>query len=262
MWLPHGVKYTHSRKGKFMQTYSISQVAKIFKITKYTIRHYIDEQLLTPLKDEVNGYYVFSEEDLYKLYQVITFRKIGYSISSIKKILVQNDLVNVFEIAENKIQNKIDELVKIKSSIQEVIQAQEKTNLNEFYFCDKSVRFLKRIPENLLEQGQVNLFTASNSGFVQLENIFYLIDKERHYVTYSRTQADDYDYKVDSATYACKDILVADEQGLEKQIELFQNDHLIQTSLVSGSGVMLCYENILKSLAYSEETIFTIEAKL
>jgi len=25
---------------------------------------------------------------------------------------------------------------------------------------------------------------------------------------------------------------------------------------------MLCYENILKSLAYSEETVFTIEVKL
>lgn len=245
-----------------MQTYSISQVAKIFKITKYTIRHYVDEQLLIPVKDEVSGYYVFSEEDLYRLYQVITFRKIGYSISSIKEILVQNDLVNVFEIAENKIQNKIDELVKIKSSIQEVIQAQEKTNLNEIYFCEKSERFLKRIPENLLEEGQVNLFTASNSGFVQLENINYLIDKEGNYVTYSRSQFDDYDCKLYPGTYACKDILVADEQSLENQIEVFKNDPLIKSSLASRCGIMLCYENILKSLAYSEETVFTIEVKL
>ncbi|MBZ5962926.1 MerR family transcriptional regulator [Leuconostoc gasicomitatum] len=245
-----------------MQTYSISQVAKIFKITKYTIRHYVDEHLLVPLKDEVNGYYIFSEEDLYRLYQVITFRKIGYSISSIKKILVQNDLVNVFEIAENKIQNKIDELVEIKSSIQEVIQAQETTNLNEIYFCEKSERFFKRIPKNLLEEGQVNLFTASNSGFVQLENINYLIDKEGNYVTYSRARFDDYDCKIYPGTHACNDILVADEQSLEKQIEVFKNDHLIKSSLASGSGIMLCYENILKSLAYSEETVFTIEVKL
>lgn len=245
-----------------MQTYSISQVAKIFKITKYTIRHYIDEHLLEPLKDEVNGYYVFSEEDLYRLYQVITFRKIGYSISSIKELLVQNDLVNVFEIAENKIQNKIDELVKIKSSIQEVIQAQKKTNLNEIYFCEKSERFLKRIPESFLEEGEVNLFTASNSGFVQLENINYLIDTEGNYATYSRAQFDDYDCKLYSGTYACKDILVANEQSLEKQIEVFKSDHLIQTSLASGNSSIFCYENILKSLAYSEETVFTIEAKL
>lgn len=245
-----------------MQTYSISQVAKIFKITKYTIRHYVDEHLLVPLKDEVNGYYIFSEEDLYRLYQVITFRKIGYSISSIKKILVQNDLVNVFEIAENKIQNKIDELVEIKSSIQEVIQAQETTNLNEIHFCEKSERFFKRIPKNLLEEGQVNLFTASNSGFVQLENINYLIDKEGNYVTYSRARFDDYDCKIYPGTHACNDILVADEQSLEKQIEVFKNDHLIKSSLASGSGIMLCYENILKSLAYSEETVFTIEVKL
>lgn len=245
-----------------MQTYSISQVSKIFKITKYTIRHYVDEHLLAPLKDEVNGYYVFSEEDLYRLYQVITFRKIGYSISTIKEILVQNDLVNAFKIAENKIQNKIDELVQIKSSIQEIIQTQEKTILNEIYFCEKSKRFLKKIPENLLEEGQVNLFKASNSDFVELENIHYLVDTGGNYVTYSRSRFDDYDYKLDSGTYACKDILVADEQSLEKQIEVFKNDPLIKSSLASGCGIMLCYENILKSLAYSEETVFTIEVKL
>ncbi|WP_338752887.1 MerR family transcriptional regulator [Leuconostoc mesenteroides] len=245
-----------------MQTYSISQVAKIFKITKYTIRHYVDEHLLEPLKDEVNGYYVFSEEDLYRLYQVITFRKIGYSISTIKEILVQNDLVNAFKIAETKIQNKIDELVQIKSSIQEIIQTQEKTILNEIYFCEKSKRFLKKIPENLLEEGQVNLFKASNSDFVELENIHYLVDTGGNYVTYSRSRFDDYDYKLDPGTYACKDILVADEQSLEKQIEVFKNDPLIKSSLASGCGIMLCYENILKSLAYSEETVFTIEVKL
>lgn len=115
---------------------------------------------------------------------------------------------------------------------------------------------------NLFEKGEVNLFTASNIRFIQLENINYLIDTEENYVTYSRAQFDDYDCKLYSGTYACKDILVANEQSLEKQIEVFKSDQLIQTSLESGKSSIPCYENILKSLAYREETVFTIAAKL
>lgn len=102
-----------------MQTYSASELARIFKITKFAIRHYVDKQLLMPLKDEASGYYIFSETDLYKLYQVISFRKIGYSIKSIKELLIQNNHANTFKIAEQKIQDQIDELIQIKHSIQD-----------------------------------------------------------------------------------------------------------------------------------------------
>lgn len=50
-----------------MQTYSIAEVAKIFNTTKYTIRHYVDAQLLTPTKNAGNGYYAFTDADLYRL---------------------------------------------------------------------------------------------------------------------------------------------------------------------------------------------------
>ncbi|WP_224143139.1 hypothetical protein [Leuconostoc gasicomitatum] len=86
--------------------------------------------------------------DLYKLYQVIAFRKIGYSIKSIKELLIQKDHANIFKIAEQKIQDQIAELVKIKHSIQEIIQAQTNTSLNKIYFCEKENRFLKKIPAN------------------------------------------------------------------------------------------------------------------
>ncbi|MBZ6010911.1 MerR family transcriptional regulator [Leuconostoc gelidum] len=245
-----------------MQTYSISELARIFKITKYTIRHYVDEQLLLPLKDEVSGYYIFSETDLYKLYQVITFRKIGYSIKSIKELLIQNDHANTFKIAEQKIQDQIDELVQIKHSIQEIIQAQTNTPLNEIYFCEKGNQFLKKIPANLLAEGHVNLSVATKNELVQLENVYYIINRNSSYVSYIVGQADNYDYKLASGTYACKDVLVKDEKSLDSQIQMFINDIFIQSRLLSGNGELFCYENIFKSLAYNEETVFTIGAEL
>ncbi|MDU7281851.1 MAG: MerR family transcriptional regulator, partial [Leuconostoc citreum] len=79
-----------------MQNYSISELARIFKITKYTIRHYVDEGLLSPEKNSVSGYYTFSETDLYRLYQILTFRKIGYAVKDIKKLLEQDNFTDVF----------------------------------------------------------------------------------------------------------------------------------------------------------------------
>lgn len=245
-----------------MQTYSASELARIFKITKYAIRHYVDKQLLMPLKDEASGYYIFSETDLYKLYQVISFRKIGYSINSIKELLIQNNHANTFKIAEQKIQDQIDELIQIKHSIQDIIQAQTNTQLNEIYFCEKEDRFLTKIPENLLDKGYVNLLEATKTELVQLENIYYIINKNSSYVLCIAGQSDKYDYKLSSGTYACKDVLVKDEKSLNRQIEMFSNDNFIQSKLISGNSELFCYENIFKSLAYNEGTVFTIEVEL
>lgn len=90
-----------------MQTYSIAEVAKIFNTTKYTIRHYVDAQLLTPTKNAGNGYYAFTDADLYRLYQVITFRKIGYTIAEIKTVLSEGELINAFKFADQKYSNKL-----------------------------------------------------------------------------------------------------------------------------------------------------------
>jgi DNA-binding transcriptional MerR regulator len=63
-----------------MQNYSISELARIFKITKYTIRHYVDEGLLSPEKNSVSGYYTFSEK-----------RVIRHTVNSLKTKSVLNN---------------------------------------------------------------------------------------------------------------------------------------------------------------------------
>ena len=54
-----------------MELLSTGQLAKLFDIPKGTIRHYINEELLTPIVNEENGYQQFTEKDVYKLYQII-----------------------------------------------------------------------------------------------------------------------------------------------------------------------------------------------
>ncbi|EAH0334770.1 MerR family transcriptional regulator, partial [Listeria monocytogenes] len=53
-----------------MLTLSTGEIAQLFQISKYKIRHYIDEGILVPKRNPENGYYYFEEADIYRLYQI------------------------------------------------------------------------------------------------------------------------------------------------------------------------------------------------
>lgn len=75
-----------------MKLLTTSELASLFSISKHTIRHYIDIELLTPKERKENGYFFFYEENVYKLYQILVLKNIGYSLRSIKTILTQSNM--------------------------------------------------------------------------------------------------------------------------------------------------------------------------
>ena len=76
-----------------MNNLSSGQIAELFDLPKSKLRYYINKGLLSPHVDEENGYYLFDESDIYRLYQLIIFRKIGFSISDIKASQAVDDLM-------------------------------------------------------------------------------------------------------------------------------------------------------------------------
>lgn len=89
-----------------MLTLSTGEIAQLFQISKYKIRHYIDEGILVPKRNPENGYYYFEEADIYRLYQIILFRKIGFSIQEIKESLLGEKVTPMLEQAEQDLQQK------------------------------------------------------------------------------------------------------------------------------------------------------------
>lgn len=245
-----------------MQNYSISELARIFKITKYTIRHYVDEGLLSPEKNSVSGYYTFSETDLYRLYQILTFRKIGYAVKDIKKLFEQDNFTDVFRVAEAKVQDQINSLLATKRIIHTIIQAQENTKFDKIAFAERDGRFFKQVPDNLLAEEQLNLLEIAKFDSYQPENVCYLIKSNGNYDTCFLGKSDDYHYVMPKGDYAYKNVLIQEEQELYNQIESFKNDSFIKNALSTDNSVILCYENIFSSLAYNQATVFTLEVKL
>ncbi len=63
----------------------INEVAKSCNITKKAVRYYVEQECIIPNVLE-NGYMDFSERDVKVLKQIVLYRKLGLSISEIKKV--------------------------------------------------------------------------------------------------------------------------------------------------------------------------------
>lgn len=67
--------------------YTISQLAKMAKVSVRTLHYYDQIDLLKPAYHLVNGYRTYGEKELLLLQQILFFRELGFELRKIKKIL-------------------------------------------------------------------------------------------------------------------------------------------------------------------------------
>ena len=65
--------------------YSISDLAKEFKITSRSIRHYEDERLISPERRGVHR--VYSSRDRVRLQLILRGKRLGFSLAQIREII-------------------------------------------------------------------------------------------------------------------------------------------------------------------------------
>jgi len=105
------------------------QLAKTSGVNPETIRYYEKLGLLPkPLRTE-SGYRLFSEEDIKRIKFIKRAKELGFTLKEIKELLqlrfeTEGECSEVREIAEIKlkdVQKKIEDLEKIKSILEELI---------------------------------------------------------------------------------------------------------------------------------------------
>ncbi|NWG54117.1 MAG: MerR family DNA-binding transcriptional regulator [Hydrogenophilaceae bacterium] len=89
-----------SELGKSERTYSISELAREFKVTPRALRFYEDKGLLSPRRDGLNRVYL--GRDRARLMLILQGKRIGLSLIEIKEIL---DLYNADE--QHRLQNQV-----------------------------------------------------------------------------------------------------------------------------------------------------------
>jgi DNA-binding transcriptional MerR regulator len=227
------------------------QLASLFNLPKHTIRHYIDEELLTPIINEDNGYQQFTERDIYKLYQVIVLRKIGFSIEMIKEMIKKDTILPSLETAVDDLEDQINELRAVQKTVSHILEANQEVGFNELNFFEKEKRYLKKVPSQLLKDNSIDLLSAHKLGFEHLD-----IGEESIYTLGSK---ENFDKVLEKRVYATKDIELGSEEDLVNEASLMLEDPLFE---MSSAKEIICYENIYRSLGFRDKNFFTIEIAL
>lgn len=66
---------------------TVGEIAKALGISTEAIRYYVQEGIITPVKNEENGYWEYSSEDLMKLTDVLFYRSMAFNMKEIKTIM-------------------------------------------------------------------------------------------------------------------------------------------------------------------------------
>lgn len=244
-----------------MYSLTMGEISRLFNIKKSTVRYYVDEGLLTPKKNNQNDYYVFLEEDIYRLYQILILKESGISIRRIKHSFNHESVFDLFYEAKKDIKNKINALTHIESKLNEIIQDNKKYILNENVFIEYPSRYLEEVPSDYLENNNFlySKITSQNVDYFNYLN--YVFTNKRNFFVCVQSTKEKYSFVYPEGLYASKTVVAIDEQDLLDQIDLFMSDSLFKQT-DTNIEKLLVYENIHCSLAYSEKMIFTMEVKM
>ena len=95
---------------------TINEIANELNITKRAMKYYEEQGLLKVAKDS-NGYRNYSEQDVETLRVISVYRKLGISISDIKRLLEKEDkdiLLGILEDKEKELREKTTEYEQLK----------------------------------------------------------------------------------------------------------------------------------------------------
>ena len=67
-------------EGTVWKNYTIKDVSELLNIPKSTIRYWDEQGLISTTRNEENGYRTFDLEDLFKIYDIDFYRKMGIPI--------------------------------------------------------------------------------------------------------------------------------------------------------------------------------------
>ncbi|ANB58257.1 merR HTH regulatory family protein [Anoxybacillus sp. B7M1] len=72
-----------------MKTYSISEIAKKTGVSIRTLRYYDEIGLLQPAKAPSSGHRMYTEEDIVRLYKIMSLKFIGLRLDEIRQYIDQ-----------------------------------------------------------------------------------------------------------------------------------------------------------------------------
>ena len=96
-----------------LKLYTIKALCELTRISVRTLHYYDEIKLLKPSKRTEKGHRRYSENDILRLQQIVTFKFLGFSLSQIKKLL-QQDKFNILESLKMQANALAEEAIKLQ----------------------------------------------------------------------------------------------------------------------------------------------------
>ena len=99
----HGISCTAlGRIGEVMETYKISQIAKLLGLSSDTIRFYEKKGLVHPSVNPDNQYREYDLDNILELLDIIYYRHLDISLQDIQSICTSRSRENMYELLLKK----------------------------------------------------------------------------------------------------------------------------------------------------------------
>lgn len=109
-----------------MDTTPIGDVAALAGITVRTLHHYDEIGLLVPSERKPNGYRAYTDADIDRLQQILTYRELDLSLEEIAAVLdTPTSRARALETARARIAKRINKLHRISESLDAAIRSEE-----------------------------------------------------------------------------------------------------------------------------------------
>lgn len=102
--------------------YTITSLAKQARITVRTLRHYDQLGLLKPSIRKANGQRIYGDEQFWRLFEIIFFKKVGLSLPKIKKLFLLKDYDKAAALVTRK-QELLKEIKRMQRSVTSIEMA-------------------------------------------------------------------------------------------------------------------------------------------
>ncbi|MGE6632140.1 MerR family transcriptional regulator [Bacillus sp. NPDC077027] len=247
-----------------MQYLTSGEMAKLLNITKYTLRHYVDQGLIKPSRIDQNGYQLYGEKEVYMLYHILFLRKVGFSIQSIKSSFSKkHDFRDSFQELLSTTEQKIQELKQMKEKLEEIVHFQNSLEINHISFQERQIRYLKKVPQQLLKgETELNLKQIIHQEEYDLsafDERYFLLKRGSHRpISYYKSNEYNFDVILPAGKYAVNSFFVDEESQITKEMNAFLNDAGVEGRLMHAEYIIL-YENIPLSVAHRDAMVYSVE---
>lgn len=155
--------------GKSMNTYTVSQLAKLAGVSIRTLHHYDKIGLLKPAKRARSNYRYYTKTELYRLQQILFYKELDFELADIKKILDDPDFdqLKALKFQRQELLNRKIRLQKLVETINKTITEikENKTMLtDEELYEGFSREEIREIKEEVNEKYDAEVVAESNQN--------------------------------------------------------------------------------------------------